>query len=246
MKSLLIVSTLLLTLHLKGQENNSWRFGLQWGFQGNHSVPVNGSDAANAKFHHNRFGGAAFSLHARYDFDTHWMLTTGLGVQSFGFEFALAQNYSLLKEESHYKKLRSEFSALEVPFMVHYKFNRNCRNSGWVIGAGFAELLVGPQSTAKNYTEDTEGHNSGTNMVIASETRNVGCMLLRLVISREKHFKKGGVLNAGIIFNAGLKEIATARVNYSLDGTEYQHEFSNNGNFVGFRLSYYFRPFKTD
>jgi hypothetical protein len=66
--------------------------------------------------------------------------------------------------------------------------------------------------------------------------------MVRFVIGKEKIFKKGGILHAAWIFNVGLNDKAKATVNYTLDNTNYQHEFTNKGNFVGFRIAYFFKP----
>ena len=66
--------------------------------------------------------------------------------------------------------------------------------------------------------------------------------MVRFVIAREHVFKKRSMLHASWIFNVGLNDKAKATVNYTLDNTVYNHEFTNKGNFVGFRLAYFFKP----
>jgi len=67
--------------------------------------------------------------------------------------------------------------------------------------------------------------------------------MFRMTIAREKVFKRGGILNASLVFNLGLKEMARSSVEYQIDQQTYQHEFSNNGNYVGFKLAYFLKPF---
>jgi hypothetical protein len=66
--------------------------------------------------------------------------------------------------------------------------------------------------------------------------------MVRFVVAREHVFKKGSILHAAWIFNVGFNDKAKAYVNYTLDNTAYNHEFTNRGNFVGFRLAYWFKP----
>lgn len=225
------------------QQNKTWSLGVQWGFQGNRSVLSGGTETANARFQHNSFGGGALSLQARYDFNTRWMLSTGFGFSSFGYEFALANNYSLKNKDRQYSTIRSEFGALELPTLLFYKFKPNCKNSKWLVGAGFVRSLSGSQTTSKVLNYDSEGTTNGT--YISSEASSKGGLntMLRFSIAREKMFKRGNLLQAGFLFNIGLKEISHAKVMYKVDGQEYQHELSNKGNFVGFRLAYFFKPF---
>jgi hypothetical protein len=48
------------------------------------------------------------------------------------------------------------------------------------------------------------------------------------------------------MFNAGLSgSMAKATVNYTVDGQDYTHQFSNDGNYVGLKLAYFFKPLKS-
>ena len=98
-KTIILLAVAANVMLLNAQENNTWRLGVQSGFQGNHSKFVGGMDQANARFHQNKFGSNGLSLIARYDINQHWMLTTGMGVSSTGFEFAIAENLDLESTE---------------------------------------------------------------------------------------------------------------------------------------------------
>lgn len=243
MKKILLTAFVATSFTLFSQTDKIWSLGAQWGFQGNHSMLVGGMKTANARFHHTSFGGGALNLIGRYDHNKHWMLMTGLGFNTFGFEFALAENYSLVKGKRSYSPIRAEFGTLEIPTLVYYKFNPNCKNSKWVVGAGFVHTLVGAQTVTANKTYDVEGNTNATYLKGEASAKGGLTCMVRFAVGREKLFKRGNVLNASFVMNAGLKELAKAKVNYAVDGAEYEHEFSNRGNFIGFRLAYFFKPF---
>ena len=65
--------------------------------------------------------------------------------------------------------------------------------------------------------------------------------MLRFSLGREKNFKNDSFLNMILMFNVGLNTIAKSTVNYTIDGINYHHEFTNSGNFVGLRMAYFFK-----
>jgi hypothetical protein len=244
MKKLLIIFAGFLVLNGYAQQDKTWSLGLQWGFHANHSDFKGGMENANARFHHNSYGGGGLQLIARYDYTKHWMLMTGLGFNTYGFDFALSENYSLLKEDSRFSTIHTGFGALELPTLVYYKFNPNCRNSKYVIGGGFVHSVTGAQTIPKNFVEDPEGNTNSNYLESVSTVKDELNCMIRLVVGKERVFKRRNILNAALILNVGLKEIATSKVIYTVDGQEYNHEFGNSGNFVGLRLAYFFRPFQ--
>ncbi|MBL7934950.1 MAG: outer membrane beta-barrel protein [Bacteroidia bacterium] len=229
------------------QENNTWRIGIQWGGQDNHAKFIGGMDEANARFHQKSFGAGSFNVIGRYDINNRWMIQTGLGFNSFGFEFALAENYSFLGKGARSSTIKTEFVAFEIPLMGFYKFNPNCRNAKWLVGGGFASNMIGSQTINKSYANKTEGATTPSRYLNSRATSaNGGYLMLRFAVGREKVFKKGGILNATLMFNAGLSgSMAKATVNYTVDGQDYTHQFSNEGNYVGLKLAYFFRPLKS-
>jgi hypothetical protein len=243
-----IVCSLLVALGLSGiaQENNTWRIGAQWGLHGNHSRFTGGMEDANARFQQKPFGANSFQIVGRYDINKRWMVMSGLGFNSFGFEFALAENYSFLHKGPRSSAIKSDFVAFEIPIMGFYKFNPNCRDVKWLVGAGFANNLTGTQTLYKSYSNGTES--TPATRYLNSTATSVGGshIMLRFAVGREKSFKRGGILNATMVFNAGLSgTMAKATVNYTVDGQAYTHEFTNNGNYVGLKVAYFFRPIKT-
>lgn len=244
MKNILFLILSIFSINIFSQETTGFRLGVQWGFQGNRSYYSGGMETANARFQHNSFGGSALMINARYDLNQHWMLQSGLGFNTFGFDFALSENYSLLHQENRFSSIKSEFAALEIPLMGFYKFNPNCKNKKWLIGLGLVHSFIGAQSIAKNYSEAQDGSSNSNYLRSESKTKEGHSMALRFAIARERVFKRGSILNASLLFNTGFNRIAKASVVYTIDSKEYTHQFSNKGNFVGFRLTYYFKSFR--
>lgn len=224
------------------QENNTWRWGVQLGIHGVDSKYAGGDVDANARFHHNDFGTGALSFIGRYDFDNHWKIESGLGFSSIGFEDALAENYSLLSPESHFTQVRSSIGTVEVPLMISYKFNPNCKNWKWFVSGGVASVLVGDVTKGNEVSKSTDGP---TNVVYLSNTvsGNKGTHLnLRFAVGREKVYQSGRIFSWSLVWNAGFDQLAKSTVKYTIDAKEYQHEFATNGNYFGFRLAYFFKP----
>lgn len=240
MKKFLALAVVVAAIKISAQENKALRVGITWGFQGNDVTYNGGMQEANGRFRSDG-GGGAFGVTFRYDHDKHWMATAGMGFQSFGFSFYLSQNYSILHPELREGNVvKNEFGAIEAPFMIHYKFNPDCRNKRWVIGAGWVNGLIGGSANtgAIGNGQDIPGY-----LITSSASSIPGYYaMLRFAVGREKVYKRGGILHASVLFNAGFRELATARVDYHADGRDYYHEYKTNGNFVGLRLSYFFRP----
>lgn len=224
------------------QENDSWRWGVQLGMQGSKSDYIGGGADANARFNHNEFGSGALNFIVRYDLNNHWKLESGLGFSSVGFEDVIAENYSFLTPSNRYTKVNSSVGMLEVPLMVSYKFNPNCKNWKWFISGGLASVYVGGANKSSEATKTNDGP---TNVVYLSNTANAneGTYLhLRFAAGREKVFQSGRIFSWSFIWNAGFNQLATSTVKYTIDAQSYQHEFGTNGNFFGFRLAYLFKP----
>jgi hypothetical protein len=242
MKNILIAMTSIFALALNGQENQVVRFGIQGGAHGNSAYLKSGMEIANARFQQNPYGGGALSFVARYDHNQHWMLTSGIGVCSGGFDFSIAGNYSLRTPDKHYSPVRAEFSTVEIPLMLHYKFTPNCKHTRWLMGAGLIPAFSGAQNIQSSWNEGTESNVNGNQLNVSMIQRGGGFMMMRFAISREKLFASGRIFQASLVFNRGLREIATADVQYMINGKSYTHEFGNCGNFIGFRLAYFFKP----
>lgn len=226
------------------QESNNWRFGIQWGAQGNNAKFSGGMTDANARFQQNPFGAGSIDFVSRYDINKRWMVMSGLGFNTFGFEFSLAENYSLVNlSVPRSSNIRNEFMAVEIPVMAFYKFNPNCKNVKWLLGGGFANALIGEQTVTSVYSNGNE-NSPNSRYLNSSATSYAGdYLMVRFAIAREKTFKGGSIFNASMIFNAGVNgTMAKATVNYNIDNQQYTHDFINSGNFIGFRLAYFFKP----
>lgn len=245
MKKFIVLAIGLIACSLKAQEDKIWRFGLQWGVHDNQSKFSGGSPNAHARFTQNKYNGGAFDLIARYDYNKHWMAETGLGFNTLGFGYALSENYSFLNIEKRFSSVKTEFNGIEVPFMIFYKFNPTCRNSRWLIGGGFAANFVEGKTITKSFDPGNEGNTNSKYLNSVSAINNGGFALVRFSVGREKIFKNGSFLNASLVFNAGLNAIATSTVNYTIDGKDYEHQFTNNANFIGLRIAYFFKPWRS-
>ncbi len=227
---------------LHAQENNTWRWGLQLGLYGNKSYFTSGQSNAHARFHHNLHGTWALDFIGRYDFDAHWMIQSGLGFNSIGFEHAIAEFYSFSQASSRYTKLNSSFLTAEIPVMVSYKFNPNCKNWKWFVSAGAAAVFVGSSTQSPQAAAETDGPTNQLYFNTSSSSQQGAYGHLRFAVGREKVFQSGRILSFSMIWNAGLTPMATSTVSYNLDNTVYHHTFANNGNFFGFRMAYFFKP----
>ncbi|MBA3662626.1 MAG: outer membrane beta-barrel protein [Bacteroidetes bacterium] len=245
MKKILLSAFCAIGLIGAAQENKTWRIGVQWGAQGNCATYDGGMSEANARFNQNKFGSGALDLIGRYDLNQRWMIMSGLGFHSIGFDFGIAENYSLLNKDRKYSSVKSQFAAAEIPVMAFYKFNPNCKNARWLVGAGFAETFVSGQTLNKSVSQAGDGP-SNVNYMSSTATSNGGVYwMLRWSVAREKMYKNGSLLNASLMCNVGFATIAHATVNYTIDNQDYTHSFSNNGSFAGFRLTYFFKPLKS-
>ena len=242
MKNFVLLLSILISTTLLSQENKSWRIGLTFGGQANSSVFSGGMSDANALFQRNDAGCGAFDLVARYDYNQRWMLLSGLGVNSYGFEFALSHNYSLLNPFDRFNVLGGlQGAALEIPFIVNYKFGYSCdKRAHGFVGIGYIQNYMGMQSVSQTFT-DNEGANTNSLKGTASFKQGFYPML-RLTCGSERVFKRGAILNFALLWNFGFSELAHANVSYTVDGKDYYHEFKNSGNFFGMRISYFFRP----
>ena len=242
MKKTMIVLFGAVTIMAQAQEQKTLRVGIYLGNAGNKSHLSGGSSNANARFEKEEWGSGAIGINGRYDFDRRWMITGGIGVQSIGFGYSIAQNYSLLKPDSRNKSIKSDFGVIEMPTMVFYKFNPNCKNAKWLVGAGFSENLVGAQTINRSLSEVGDGGSSTDYISSTSSTKGGIYWNFRWSVAKEKTFKNNSILNAAVLFNVGMNQVATSTVNYTIDNQTYTHEFSNKGSFVGLRLTYFFKP----
>jgi hypothetical protein len=243
MKKTVVLLTLAInSLLVTAQETNTWRLGIQSGWHVNKSKYVGGMADANARFHKTTFGAIAFDIIGRYDFNSRWMIQSGLNFNRAGFEFMLAENYSFTQRGNRFTKVRSDLVLLEIPIMISYKFKPNCSNWKWFVSGGAAHVVTSDQNFDAQVDQASDGPSSVTYLGSTTTSNGGNYINGRLMIGREKVFKTGSILQASVIWNIGFKEMAHATVNYTIDGQAYRHEFSNRGSFVGFRIAYFLRP----
>ncbi|MBS1652031.1 MAG: outer membrane beta-barrel protein [Bacteroidetes bacterium] len=224
------------------EKSGEWRFGLQWSEQLNNSTFNGGMSNAPAVFSQNPFASTSFGFTFRYDHNKHWAFIAGLNFKSIGFNYSIAENYSFLNFDpsKRYTKINISMLVTEVPFLVLYKFNPNCKNWKWFVGAGIVNVYYGKNNFSKTlYTQNEMPY------INASISSNTGSNVnLHFMFGKEKQFKKGSIFSAALFFNAGIGTIATSNVNYTVNNQHYSHSFINNGNCAGLKLFYSWRPFK--
>jgi hypothetical protein len=242
-KTILLIAVTVNGLLLNAQENNTWRFGVQSGFQGNHAKFVGGMENANARFHQNHFSSNGLSLVARYDINQHWMLTTGMGVSSTGYEFVIAEDYSFTSHAPRFTSVKAKIPTFEIPLMASYKFNPNCKNWRWFVSGGLANVFVNASNIHDEASQSSDGPSTVNYLSTDVTSKSTNVIQARWAVGREKMFKSGSILSVSLIANYGFGEMSHAVVNYTIDGTSYNHEFSNRGNYVGLRVAYFLKPF---
>lgn len=240
MKKLIQYIAIIAAFSANAQESKTWRLGIQCGFHGNQAQFAGGSVNADGRFTQKDFDGTSLSIIGRYDYNKHWMAETGFGFNTFGFNYSIAQNYSLLNPESRFQGVNTKFAGLDIPFLIFYKFNPNCKNNRWLVGAGFAVNFIKDKTIEKKFTDTKEGNFNSNILSSSSSINNNATGMLRFAIGREKIFKNGSFLNATLVANFGLNTFATSNVKYTIEGVNYEHQFTNQGNFIGFRVAYFF------
>jgi len=238
MKNLTLTCLMLVSALLHSQEHKLWRYGVSVGMFGNKAEFAGGDAIANSRFVLNDFGAGSFHFNARYDANHHWMGSIGIGFTNYGFEYGIANDYQLAGNKRNTLTQRAEFAALEIPLMIHYKFNPNCKQTRWVVGAGFSSYLTGTKTIQSQSNLETEN-----GILLHSTSKNSGsAVLLRWSIAREKVFNNGHIFNAALVWNYGLGNLASTTIHYNIDQTNYTHQLTNSGNYFGLRLSWFFAP----
>jgi hypothetical protein len=220
------------------------QYGLSLFGGSNYTQFSGGSDQAHAGFYKHNIGAGAFNFNARYFIDERWSIQSGIGFTNIGFEIGFAKNYSLVKND-HFIESSTNIEVTQIPLMAIYNFKPDCKNKSWLVGAGFnfmfsnknVNTTVYPnQSKNETYLMPQLSNFSQTTTASKFSTTN-----LQLMVGREKKFNKGNRLSINAIWNIGLAgDIAQSKVNYTLDGTDYEHIFSNQGHYAGLYIAYYF------
>ena len=246
MKKIIILSTFLV-VSLAVSAQSSWRWGLSLSAIANHSSYSGGMHQANARFHHNEMGTGIWSVNFRKDINTHLCWQTGLQFSGIGFNYAIAEDYSLLNKEAQYTTNQLSAPTIAIPVSLIYRFNPNCRNYRWYVGGGVSLVGVGaPKKSSQNVSPTDEANlNPASDYLNQTVAVNSNVAVNGHVVAGvDKLFKSGRILSLGIIVNGGFTQLMKSTVNYQLNNQSYTHTFSNFGNFAGLQLSYYFKPFK--
>lgn len=223
------------------QAQSSWSLGIGFSSFANYSTFSGGMTDASALFHHNEFGSGAFNFTARKTLRPHWSFQTGLGFSSLGFNFALAQDYSMLNRSGQWTSTQTSVGIVNIPASLIYNSTVNCRNWRWFVGGGVSAVLSGG---AKETSSTAYYPDLNTTVVLQQKLDAPGFATLNghLIGGIEKVFKRQSILSFGLILNGGANTLMTTEVNYLANGKNYNHTFTNRGNFFGCFVAYHFRP----
>lgn len=237
----LIIPVLFLGLFGNLNAQSNWSLGVALGSRGNSSSYSGGMADANARFHQSPYGTGFLGFTARKSFSEHWGVQTGIGFSSIGTEFAISNNYSLLNRSGQYESVGVSTGVMSIPASAVYMTKLNCRNWRWFVGGGFTFMTGGGKYNA--YMNNVADNESATNNLDFSYSgSNFATFHGHLIGGIEKVCKKGGILSFGLMASGGFSNLITTDVTYTIDGTDYQHKFTNRGNFGGFYIAWYFRP----
>jgi hypothetical protein len=230
---------------------NGWRVGLTAGSFGNQSVFSGGTSSASALYTHQKYGTGMWGVLFRKQINNHLSFQTGLNFSSLGFQYTMAQDYSLFSPKGHYLVNKTGFGIGSIPATLIWNFNPNCRNWRWFVGGGVSLLrhnisvnktnAVAPSSTEAQQMGMTTSDNLSQTITSSSFTTLNGHVLVGI----EKLFKKGSMLSFALYLNRGFSPLATSTVNYTVNGQAYTHIYTNYNNYAGWTVSYYFKPLKS-
>lgn len=239
-----ILALALVTISAAAFAQSRWNAAVQYIFIGNEAVATGGTSVASGRFNGSCYGGTGLDVVFRYKVNDHWSVQTGLGVATLGFDYSISSDYSLLNTKTRYVTNTIGFGTMELPASVIYSFNPNCRNWRWFVGGGVKMVSHGGEMDKDQLTLFDEA--SGTNyflsqdMHVNSFTTGSG----HLMVGREKLMKKGGSWSIALIGNKGAGNVmATSTVKYNVDGTAFEHVFTNYGDYIALSFIYNFRPF---
>lgn len=243
MKKLYILLAFALSSSAVTAQSN-WSMGLQWAAIGNDAQYTGGMAEANGRFNGSCYGGANLGVSFRYRISDHWGFQTGLNAGSLGFDYSISSDYSLLNKNRNYSTNTSSFGIGEIPATIIYSFNPNCRNYRWIVGAG-ARLVWHGEEIDQEVRADLEESGNTVNtyldqqMHVNSFAAGTGHILFGI----EKLRSKGNMWNVQLVYNKGFKAIASSTVSYDVEGKNYEHTFTNYGDYFALAFNYYFKPF---
>ncbi|HXB13281.1 MAG TPA: hypothetical protein VNZ45_14940 [Bacteroidia bacterium] len=223
----------------------SWSWGLTIGTIGNDSKFTGGMTNAAAIFDHPTYGSDSWGVIFRKTLSTHFNFETGFKGVGLGFQYGIAQNYSLLTPLQQDNWNQASLMTVQLPASIIWNSNYNCCNRRWYVGVGASVVLVAKQNTTINtaISPDAAG-NTNTSSYLDQTLQSNGVLAFNahIVFGVEKLLKSGRMLNVGVWLNGGLSPLATSTVTYTAENQTYTHTFTNYGNFAGLTASYFFKP----
>ncbi|MEO5572302.1 MAG: hypothetical protein ABIT08_00590 [Bacteroidia bacterium] len=248
MKKILLV-ILISTFAYTANSQNPWNIGIMMGGGGNISQFSGGMANADAKFSNVPFPSGQIGVFARYRISERMSLQSGFDFSSIGFTYLFAQDYSLEQPLDQNEIMFSGTCVSRIPAMAIYNSKLNCKNWRLISGGGFALNIVDKNwiSEYDNFMECPVGMSEEqirnyfykTQESHSTSAANGSFVWL---VGVEKVFKRGNMLSFTFQGNCGFTPIATSTVQYTVDGTAYNHSFTNYGSYAGFGISYYFLP----
>ncbi|NUM51124.1 MAG: hypothetical protein HUU48_08405 [Flavobacteriales bacterium] len=231
-------------------QDKPWIVGLNIAATGNTSEYSGGMSSAHARFKHNQYAAGALNLLFQKKYSEHWFLQTGMGFTEIGFEEVISNNYSFFNLKNKEAVTRTGIGIIEIPAMAVYKFNLDCKNKRWYLGWGVKWMFNGESTDIlkpdkSSLKEDKPQPNNDANMVQHVYAGAISALTAHFILGREKCKKNGHSYGWGVIYNQGFTSLAKSDVFYSLEGTPYNHTFSNKGTYCGLYFQYFFNPIKS-
>ncbi|MCD6069327.1 MAG: outer membrane protein beta-barrel domain [Bacteroidetes bacterium] len=248
MKKTILSASFIAAFIFSGTAQSSWRMGVYAGAVGNHSVFTGGDQVANARFHHNELGTGVWGISFRKTYTDHWSLQTGFQFSEVGYQFTIAENYSLMNKAGHYTNNTIKATTFAIPVSVLYHFKPNCKNVRWYVSAGISLVGTNAQtSLTKNVIPEGETATNNISLYLeqTAEAKAKWAFNGQLETGFEKTFKSGRTFGVALFANGGFIPLLNTTVNYSIDNQQYKHTFSNFGNYAGIKFTYQFRNFKS-
>jgi hypothetical protein len=224
---------------------SSWRWGLTIGSADNGSKFTGGMTNASALFQHSPYESGQWGVLFRKTLSDHFSFQTGFKGVSFGFQYGMAQDYSLLKPFGHYNWNRVRIGSVQIPASIIWNSKPNCSNVRWYVGMGVALAMTQKVNVDNNSNTSSEAlGNTSTNSYIDQTVQANGGFSLNghFLFGIERTFNSGRMLNLGIWWNRGFSVIGTSNVTYTAENQTYNHTFTNFSNYAGITVSYYFKP----
>lgn len=227
---------------------NGWKLGITAGSVSSKSYYSGGMQEANARFHKQNYGSGMLGIVARKTINTHFSWQFGLKFNQIGFQYGIAENYSLLAKHDRHTITKIGLGTVNIPATLIYNTNYNCRNVRWFVGAGLSLTASGTSMNTTQTITPGESTSANSSTVVLSQTVEASSYTKingHVMGGVEKQFKSGRMLSAAVYFNKGFSAVATSTVNYTIDGKDYTHTFTNYGSYAGLSLTYYFKPWES-